>query len=659
MPVTRIQGARTVLLVVIAFAASALGLTTYDSELSLALVFPSTGVGIIWLATSTHRTVGYDAVLLTASTLAGGLVVGLPFDAATMLALVAVSNALAWYAVEYRLAHGHVRLESLRNLSIFLAACVVGAIVSGGLRFLGLGLLPVPSLSDAALAALRNLSWSLGLGGAGVLLLPHLASLHSIAGALARARSRALYALEGLTALLATVVMLWLMFSDTPRALGFGLMLVVVWAALRTSPLVAVSGALVIGTVALVATLNGMSPFATSAGELESAVIAQAFMVSLVLVALVVAIETRERRESTERAGESERDATARAALLAAVLEHLSEGVSVITDDDHYSVRNPAALRLTGRDGFLYTGDAELDQPVLVDDAGRRLRVEEMPHARALASGEAVVREVVRARTGRGEERFLEISSTPVLGEGAAALVVNTIRDITREREDRDQLVSFAGVVAHDLKNPLAVISGWSESLHDELADDRDLDVATLRGMVERVQSSSAQMRSFIDDLLSMTVAQDRPLDLRHLDLTGLAEEVAEQRRSGEARPHIEVQPDMWVTADRFLTRQLVDNLVGNAIKYVGEGVRPTMEVTARDCDGYLEVAVTDNGIGIPVEARHRVFDSFVRAHVNGYSGTGLGLAICQRVVTRHGGQIWVADHDGPGTQVRFTLPRL
>lgn len=175
--------------------------------------------------------------------------------------------------------------------------------------------------------------------------------------------------------------------------------------------------------------------------------------------------------------------------------------------------------------------------------------------------------------------------------------------------------------------------------------------------MVEGVQSASDQMTSFIVDLLGITVARDRPLDLEPLDLSALAGEVAQLRRAGEARARIAVQPGMAVTGDRFLVRQLLDNLIGNAVKYVAPDVRPAVTVTARVAGEELEVSITDNGVGIPAEARKRVFDSFVRAHEAAYTGTGLGLAICARVVARHGGRIWVAEHEGPGTRITFTLP--
>ncbi len=165
-------------------------------------------------------------------------------------------------------------------------------------------------------------------------------------------------------------------------------------------------------------------------------------------------------------------------------------------------------------------------------------------------------------------------------------------------------------------------------------------------------------MRAFIDDLLGFTVARDQPLEVDELDLSGVAEDVASLRRDGSSRALIQVQAGMAACGDRVLVRQLLDNLIGNAVKYVEPGVRPDITVTAEELGDDLEVSVSDNGIGIPTDMRERVFASFARAHGGAYAGQGLGLAICQRVVNRHGGRIWVADPVGTGTTIRFTLPR-
>jgi signal transduction histidine kinase len=110
------------------------------------------------------------------------------------------------------------------------------------------------------------------------------------------------------------------------------------------------------------------------------------------------------------------------------------------------------------------------------------------------------------------------------------------------------------------------------------------------------------------------------------------------------------------------LLRQVVDNLIGNAVKYVAPGVRPEIEVGARRTDGevgpMVELSISDNGIGIPDGQHDQVFDSFHRAHKEGYRGTGLGLSIVKRIVERHGGTANARDNEGRGgTTMTVSFP--
>lgn len=655
---------RHVLFGVATVVAALVGRSTNDEVLGISLVWPLYGIGVLWVASGSRRSRPWDSLALAVLT---GLTIllddgDLPTTvAAVVLALV---TAWTWVAVTRWVQPERpaaFRPRTLWDLVVVLLASAVSALIAAALRTWGMGLLPSNDLETFFLLLVRNCGGILGPVSVGLLLLPYLrrGGPRELRRALAEHTAHpARWTLEvalvlGVAVFLSGQVFLW---QDSP--LAFTLVLLVVWASFRVPPVGAVALALAMGTVGVVATLQDRGLFQARGEEpFRSAATAQAFLITLVLAGLAIAIDVEQRRLATLRARSAEQVAENRATLFSTVVEHLDEGVTVITSDDDYTLRNRAARRLTGVGGFLHPDAADPGQAQMVDDAGVPIPVADMPHTRAREQAR-VVRETVRLRLPSGSERQLMISSIPIpgLGDDERPVVVNTLRDVTADQEERDQLVSFAGVVAHDLKNPLTVIRGWSESLQEELADEAP-DLAAVRSMVERVVSASDQMRHFIDDLLGITVARDRPLELERIDLTDLAEEVAELRRTGATRPRITVQPGLWVTGDRFLVRQLLDNLVGNAVKYVGDGVRPSILVDGRGLDGELEVSVTDNGIGIPLEHRSRVFDSFVRAHGVGYAGTGLGLAICQRVVDRHGGRIWVDEEPREGTRISFTLP--
>ncbi|MFD0518058.1 sensor histidine kinase [Paractinoplanes durhamensis] len=125
--------------------------------------------------------------------------------------------------------------------------------------------------------------------------------------------------------------------------------------------------------------------------------------------------------------------------------------------------------------------------------------------------------------------------------------------------------------------------------------------------------------------------------------------------------PRFEIDDLAVVDADPVLTRQLLENLIGNAIKYTATGVVPRIAVSCEPTgDGFVRVAVDDNGIGIPAGQHEAIFQNFHRAHAAaGYAGTGLGLAICKRIVERHGGTITAAGNDLGGSRMTFTLPIL
>ncbi|MEJ7796564.1 MAG: ATP-binding protein, partial [Nocardioides sp.] len=613
---------------VLTFLAGAVGRETFDEDLRISLVWPLYGVVILWFASGSPATWPWDALGMSAAVAASMLVDHASWQQTVVNTVLAVPAAALWSGVMRRLAPdvwgagGTRPIGRLRDLTAFLVASVATAVVVALARTSGLGLIPpVSSAENVLLTAIRNLSWILGLGALGLLLLPRLVthSRPSRIPARPRIAGRKIVEVIAMLAVIASVAMVTL--GADSRPLSFALVLGTVWAAFRLPQVVAVGVAALLGTAVVLATIAGRGPFVEGQTAFESAAVAQAFLITLVLTTLAIAFTIEERREAAERAARAEHDAAARAAMFSTVIEHLAEGVTVIAADDTYSVRNPAARRLTGRGGFLQPDPDDPERPVMVSASGEPIPLHEMPHSRA-RTGEQVIRETVRVRTRQGVERQLAVTSVPVRVQDDEPMVVNTLRDVTSEHEERDQLVAFAGVVAHDLKNPLTVIQGWSESLQEELAADGPLDAPALRSMVERVQSASNQMTSFIDDLLGITVARDRPLDLEPLDLSALAGEVAELRRTGEAQARIAVQPEMAVTGDRFLVRQLLDNLIGNAVKYVAAGVRPSVTVHAVEVGDELEISITDNGIGIPVESRQRVFDSFVRVH-GAYTGTG------------------------------------
>lgn len=236
---------------------------------------------------------------------------------------------------------------------------------------------------------------------------------------------------------------------------------------------------------------------------------------------------------------------------------------------------------------------------------------------------------------------------------------MTTIRDATAEHQRRDALASFAQVVAHDLRSPLTSVELWARELLDRL-EEGPVDRETTTMMVRHVESAAGRMQAFISDLLSYALARDQKPSPVPLHLTDVVEAVSETIAAVEGvEPEIEHGDLPRVWCDPVLLPQLFDNLIGNARKYVAEGVVPQVRIEADVLpEDWAKVRVIDNGIGIDPEDRVRVFGTFERARATEYEGTGLGLAICRHIVERHGGTIRAAaPPTGTGTCIELTLP--
>ncbi|WP_250034547.1 ATP-binding protein [Paractinoplanes maris] len=224
-----------------------------------------------------------------------------------------------------------------------------------------------------------------------------------------------------------------------------------------------------------------------------------------------------------------------------------------------------------------------------------------------------------------------------------------------RLRQRESELVGFAGVVAHDLRSPLARIMGYADFLHEEAFDQLD---STQRDFLARLRKGADNMRVLIDDLLDYATAENRPMANVPVDLHRLAEEIARDRAADRAAG-IEVGELPTIYGDPTLLRQVLDNLIGNAIKYTPPDREPHVRVGCQPVEGgRWRCEVTDNGIGIPDRDRAAVFDAFTRVGGSeNYPGTGLGLAIVHRIVERHHGQVGVEANPSGGSVFWFTVP--
>jgi PAS domain S-box-containing protein len=405
---------------------------------------------------------------------------------------------------------------------------------------------------------------------------------------------------------------------------------------------------------------------------LPPAVVGGGLTLTAVLTILVwVLVSGRERAEARVQqataellAGEEESRRQAR--LLGAVLDGISDGVGVVGPEGRFLLHNPAAKRILGQEGEALSPEGWQEHFGFFRlDGVTPYPAEELPLTLALAGADSDQVEMTVRNRVHPEGRVISVSARPIDTAAGERGAVAVFHDITDRKHVENELRGFAGVVAHDLKAPLAAVHGYAELIIEELNDpDAGPEaVADALRSARKVIGGADRMQTLISELLDYTAARDAAMRIDDFSLRELVDEVVTTRTdapgSATGRPDVFVGALPRVRGDRVLLRQVLDNLIGNAIKYTPPGQAPRIDVTARvDAPGSVRVQVADRGIGIPDGEHAAVFDSFHRAS-NGTTmpGTGLGLAICRRIVERHGGRIEARPNPGGGTIFTFTLP--
>ena len=224
-------------------------------------------------------------------------------------------------------------------------------------------------------------------------------------------------------------------------------------------------------------------------------------------------------------------------------------------------------------------------------------------------------------------------------------------------RDANKELEAFSYSVSHDLRAPLRHISGFVQLLQPKVKGQLD---ETGRRYLEVIAGAAQKMGALIDDLLSFSRTGRAQMRLENVPLAALVDECRRELEP-ETRGRIidwQVGELPEVTADRALLRQVIANLLGNAVKYTGKKPIARIEVTARRESGETAVCVRDNGAGFDMKYADKLFGVFQRLHTEAeFEGTGIGLANVRRIVVRHGGRTWAEGAVDQGAAFFFTLP--
>ncbi len=660
---------RTLLWLLTYVLASLLGRATVVGPNHVVIVWPAAGIALVWLASARdRRQVVIDTVLLS---LATGAVIGATGGGATQacLALLSVIQTLvALWLMRRWVPHlwgagGRQTMNKLSDFGLVLAAVALGAFAMMVLRtVLGLLLIPSEVLSLVYGRFGRQAAAMATIGIVGLLIGGWIAERRDADLPVFNRPSRSDW-LNGTGIVVATGGIYYFGFYLNPSVpTTFMLALTVVWCAIRFNVLLTALFSLLSGAITVVLTIQGHGPVAEVGSSETQALIAQVFVVVLLVIGMVIALTRGQFFETIGRLERSEAVLAVRAEELDLVMAHLEDGIAIIEEGGVILHANKAL-----RTAFGTRPDQPIDRVQDPDEDtgqayhpdGRPLEEHENPLLRALA-GEQIEAEEFYHIDEFGVARWLEVSASPVPhADGAPPRAMIRIRDTTATTQHRESLVSFAGTVAHDLNNPLSVIDGWAEALDEDLSGSDSPDALAAAPMVQHIRAGVDQMRGFIADLLAHAVARDQSLNCEQVALHSLVKHVAATRDRPEGGSEIVAGDLVEVWADRVLLRQVLDNLIGNAFKYVEPGTVPRVVIEAEHLDNdWVKVRVRDNGIGIPPDQRQRVFDRFERLTAENYAGTGLGLAIVKRIIERHAGTIAITDNpDGVGTCFEFTLP--
>lgn len=215
---------------------------------------------------------------------------------------------------------------------------------------------------------------------------------------------------------------------------------------------------------------------------------------------------------------------------------------------------------------------------------------------------------------------------------------------------------AFSYTISHDLRAPIRVVEGFSRILKEDYGTALD---RVGRDHVDRVLAAAARMNHMIDALLSLGKLSTQPLQRQPVDLSRLAGFVIDdlRRAQPERQVSVHIAPGMVAQGDPTLLRMALENLLGNAWKYSAKVPQAVLRFEPEVQEGRPGYVVSDNGAGFDMRFADRLFGVFQRLHSSSdFQGTGVGLASVQRIVRRHGGDIWAESEVGQGARFHFRL---
>ncbi|MFZ5916729.1 MAG: GAF domain-containing protein [Chloroflexota bacterium] len=362
-------------------------------------------------------------------------------------------------------------------------------------------------------------------------------------------------------------------------------------------------------------------------------------------------------QESAERLGKLARANQAEAAQSQAILEAIADGVMVTDAQGQVILFNAAAGRILGAPRQAVVGRSIQDMSGLYGTAGSSWAA----LSAAWQMGQADDRTFLAERLEL-EDRVVSVHLAPVFIEHEFLGTVSVFRDITHDVEVARMKSEFVSTVSHELRTPMTSIKGFVDLLLLGAAGNISEQQRHFLGIIK---SNVDRLATLVGDLLDLSRIETGRLRLRRerLAFSEVVQAVLDSLHARIEEKGLELIADVperlpTVMGDRDRLIQILTNLVANAYQYTPSGGQIRIIVTPQD--GFLQVSVTDTGIGISEEDQNKIFDRFFRADhpvVRASGGTGLGLPIVKSLVELHGGQLWLHSTLGEGSAFTFTLP--
>lgn len=243
-------------------------------------------------------------------------------------------------------------------------------------------------------------------------------------------------------------------------------------------------------------------------------------------------------------------------------------------------------------------------------------------------------------------------------------LIEQQLQDMNQQNEklqkyidSNKQLENFAYMASHDLQSPLRSVVGFAQLLGRTFGEDAS---EAQKEYLDFIVGASLNMQQLIKSLLEYSRVNSTEIEIKDIDIQNLVEVVVAESHAiiqeKGATVQIENLPKM-LRADNTKLRQIFQNLLTNALKFIDPNVTPTVHITSEELPEYWRFSVKDNGIGIKPEFQEKIFNLFQRLHTKQeYEGTGIGLATCHRIAEQHGGDIYVESEFEKGSTFYFTI---